>query len=177
MIAPRGCSGLHHPLRRLRASLSAQCEVRVPLCDFPKLTPSPSSRDVASLPAYLVYINGRPPLPVLTAKPIVAPSTLVLYATSMDPTITNDACEPLNPALKLAGRVVLVQRGGCDFVDKLTNVAATGARYALIYNKPNGGEMPYFDTLGTDLTAVGSLRREDGLKVSLTANASRGVEC
>lgn len=40
------------------------------------------------------------------------------------------------PAGSLAGKVALVERGNCNFSDKINNAAAAGARAVIVYNKP-----------------------------------------
>ncbi len=47
------------------------------------------------------------------------------------------ACSPF-PAGSFEGVVGLAQRGGCDFLVKLNNLAAAGAVYAVIYNNVGG---------------------------------------
>jgi hypothetical protein len=52
-----------------------------------------------------------------------------------DVTVPNDACNPLPESTPdLGGHLVIIRRGTCTFVQKLGNVAAKGAKYALIYN-------------------------------------------
>lgn len=68
--------------------------------------------------------------------------TLPLWATSLDSTIANDACNPLpDNTPDLSNNIVLVRRGGCLFVDKFTNLAKKGARYVLFYQN---AEAPIF---------------------------------
>ncbi|KAJ9137030.1 Subtilisin-like protein [Pleurostoma richardsiae] len=66
--------------------------------------------------------------------------TLPLWAVSYDTTDPSNACTAL-PAdtPDLSGYIVLVRRGTCTFVQKLTNVAAHGAKYVIFYNNvPTG---------------------------------------
>ncbi|KAH9929600.1 subtilisin-like protease [Epithele typhae] len=71
------------------------------------------------------------PLPVDGARPI--------FATSNDTTVVDDACNPLpDDTPDLSGSVVLVRRGTCTFVTKLTNIAAKGGNVTLIYDNGNG---------------------------------------
>ncbi|PFH55182.1 hypothetical protein XA68_10493 [Ophiocordyceps unilateralis] len=79
--------------------------------------------------------------------------TMPLKATSLDPTVTADACRPLLPdpappsnatrpgnnGTELAGHVVLVRRGNCTFVEKAANVAARGGHHILFYNNDPEG--------------------------------------
>jgi hypothetical protein len=57
-----------------------------------------------------------------------------VYATSNSTTVADDACNALPASTPdLANKVVIVRRGTCSFVQKLTNIAAKGAKAFLIY--------------------------------------------
>src|SRR5690606_698064 len=45
-----------------------------------------------------------------------------------------DACEPLPDDDAFADAIALIERGGCDFQDKLQRVEAAGAIGAIVYN-------------------------------------------
>jgi len=45
-----------------------------------------------------------------------------------------DACEPLQNSEALAGRIALIERGGCDFQVKLARVEEAGSIGAVVYN-------------------------------------------
>ncbi|MFQ5635044.1 MAG: S8 family serine peptidase, partial [Gammaproteobacteria bacterium] len=47
---------------------------------------------------------------------------------------TYDGCESIVNGADLDGHVALLQRGGCDFQDKITNVEAAGAIAAVVFN-------------------------------------------
>lgn len=47
---------------------------------------------------------------------------------------TRDACEPLSGSTNASGRVVLIQRGGCEFELKIRHAEQAGALAAIIYN-------------------------------------------
>jgi subtilisin family serine protease len=47
---------------------------------------------------------------------------------------TRDACEPLVNTAELAGKIALLERGGCLFDVKLERVQEAGARAAIVYN-------------------------------------------
>ncbi len=47
---------------------------------------------------------------------------------------TSDACEPLINGADVSDNIALIQRGGCDFTDKIKNAADAGAVAALVYN-------------------------------------------
>ncbi|KAG8734128.1 hypothetical protein FRC11_011391 [Ceratobasidium sp. 423] len=64
---------------------------------------------------------------------LAIPDGLSIYATSQDPTIADDACNPLpDTTPDLSNYVVLIRRGTCTFVSKADNAAAKGAKYFLI---------------------------------------------
>jgi len=126
----------------------------------------------------------------------------LLYFTSTDPTVANDACTALPSSTpSLASRVVVVRRGGCDFAVKLNVLAKAGAcvpsssslrrsapaadavplpnvnsKVVLIYNSPNTLTLPQFNVGTTGLEAVGGLRYEDGVRVRPSAHPSRRAE-
>ncbi|KAG6305678.1 hypothetical protein E4U45_008487 [Claviceps purpurea] len=64
---------------------------------------------------------------------------LPAWASSLDPTIKNDACAPF-PANTpdLSKFIVLIRRGTCSFSDKAQNAIAKGAKYVLFYNDAPG---------------------------------------
>ena len=47
---------------------------------------------------------------------------------------TSDACQPLVNADEVDGQIALIQRGGCDFHDKVRHADEAGAVAALVYN-------------------------------------------
>ena len=60
----------------------------------------------------------------------------IRWSGDVDPTNIG-ACSPF-PAGSFEGVIGLAQRGGCDFLVKLNNLAAAGAVYAIIYNNVGG---------------------------------------
>ncbi|KEP46652.1 minor extracellular protease vpr protein [Rhizoctonia solani 123E] len=81
-----------------------------------------------------IVSNGRK-IPYQSFLPLDIPASHSIYATSNDPTITDDACNPLpSNTPDLSDKLVLIRRGTCSFVTKLDNAAAAGARYFLIYD-------------------------------------------
>ncbi|CEQ39583.1 SPOSA6832_01108, partial [Sporobolomyces salmonicolor] len=132
---------------------------------------SVGSIDVVDLPAYPAFILGHPPLPYLSPVPLEISSlpttSFRVYFTSTDPNATADACSPLPTSTPdLEDRVTVVQRGTCTFDQKMQNVAAKGGKVVLIYNSASSTSMiPYLEIDGTGLTAVASLRREEGLQL------------
>ncbi len=55
-----------------------------------------------------------------------------------------DACAPLTNALALAGKIALIQRGTCEFTQKVAAAEAAGAIAVLVVN--NNGNAPIFMT-------------------------------
>lgn len=74
------------------------------------------------------------PIPYFRPTSLLPGATLPVYATSNLTTVPDDACDPLPDATPdLSGKLVLIRRGTCTFIQKLTNVAAKGAKVMLIY--------------------------------------------
>ncbi|KAF8800231.1 subtilisin-like protease [Phlegmacium glaucopus] len=102
---------------------------------------SVGSVDNTFIPSQNATVHGveHVPIPYLSANPLPTNNTLPVYATSNDTTLADDACDPL-PATTpdLSSFVVIVRRGSCTFAQKISNVAAKGAKVALIYNNVPG---------------------------------------
>lgn len=64
-----------------------------------------------------------------------------------------NACKGLNNAGALRGALILAQRSGCYFSDKLRSAAAAGARALIAYNHLQDG---YFPVSATDTSGLGS---------------------
>ncbi|KAJ1301889.1 hypothetical protein OPQ81_000729 [Rhizoctonia solani] len=81
-----------------------------------------------------VLSNGRQ-VSYQALEKLAIPDGLPIYATSQDPTTATDACDPLPSSTPdLSNYLVLIRRGTCTFVQKVTNAAAKGGRYFLIYD-------------------------------------------
>lgn len=65
---------------------------------------------------------------------------LPLWALSFDTTDPANGCDPF-PAdtPDLSDKIVLIRRGTCTFVQKVTNAANAGAKYVLFYNNVPAG--------------------------------------
>lgn len=65
--------------------------------------------------------------------------TLPAWSNNLDTTIPNDGCDPF-PANTpdLSKYIVLIRRGTCPFSQKVTNAAAKGAKYVVVYNNVAG---------------------------------------
>ncbi|KAF8800239.1 subtilisin-like protease [Phlegmacium glaucopus] len=102
---------------------------------------SVASVDNILIPVQNATVHGveHAPIPYYSGTPLPINGTLPVYATSNDTTVTNDACDPL-PATTpdLSSFVVIVRRGACPFNQQISNVAAKGAKVALIYNNVTG---------------------------------------
>ena len=69
----------------------------------------------------------------IEAALILADDDTVLLDDGSDGT-RSDACQPLVNGAEVAGNVVLIARGGCDFDEKVANADDAGAVAALVYN-------------------------------------------
>uniref|UniRef100_A0A0K3CFE5 BY PROTMAP: gi/472583139/gb/EMS20793.1/ subtilisin-like protease [Rhodosporidium toruloides NP11] gi/647397360/emb/CDR40336.1/ RHTO0S05e01794g1_1 [Rhodosporidium toruloides] n=1 Tax=Rhodotorula toruloides TaxID=5286 RepID=A0A0K3CFE5_RHOTO len=111
--------------------------------------------DPTYLAAYYAYLIKRDPVPYISPTPFNLPNNYLLYFTSTDTSVTDDACNPLpSTTPNLANRVVVVQRGTCGFTVKQQNVAAAGGKIVLIYNSKGSGLIPQLDVGSTGLTAL-----------------------
>lgn len=102
--------------------------------------------------------------------------TLPLWSVNYDTTDPANACTPL-PAdtPDLSEYIVLVRRGSCTFVQKLTNVAAKGARYVIIYNNVPGGATAVSGTTVPGLEAVAMVTADTGAKWIAALSAGQNV--
>ncbi|KZW03532.1 pyrolysin [Exidia glandulosa HHB12029] len=79
---------------------------------------------------YVLY-HGVTSLPIPGSHPV--------YATSLNSSVTWDACDPLpDDTPDLSDYIVLIRRGECTLYDKMLNAIAKGAQYILIYNSIPG---------------------------------------
>ncbi|KAL0572699.1 hypothetical protein V5O48_009273 [Marasmius crinis-equi] len=80
--------------------------------------------------APIIYYNLFP-MPVRKPIPI--------YATSNNTGVLDDACNPLPDNIPdLSQFLVVVRRGTCNILDKLTNIAAKGGQVAFVYDDGSG---------------------------------------
>ncbi|OCH84198.1 subtilisin-like protease [Obba rivulosa] len=110
---------------------------------------SVASVDNIVIPLQNVTVHGvvHDPITYFSTFPLVVNGTLPIFATSTDTTVVDDACDPLpDDTPDLSQFVVIVRRGTCTFVQKLTNVAAFGGNISLIYD----------DGVGFEAIAVGN---------------------
>ena len=67
---------------------------------------------------------------------------------------TTDGCQPLVNGDEVDGRIALIQRGGCDFHDKVRNADEAGAVAALIYNIAGDPIVMYGESGLSDIPAM-----------------------
>ncbi|KIJ56964.1 hypothetical protein M422DRAFT_238550 [Sphaerobolus stellatus SS14] len=103
--------------------------------------------------------TAHPTVPYFSTIPLPIAGNLPIFATSNDTTVVDDACNPL-PANTpdLSKFLVIIRRGTCTFVQKLTNIAAKGAVASLIYD--NGSGLGAISTGNFTLTAL--IQPQDG---------------
>ncbi|KAL0956650.1 hypothetical protein HGRIS_002782 [Hohenbuehelia grisea] len=107
------------------------------------------------------------PITYQSTFPFPVLQTLPLIAISKDPTVVDDACNPLpDDSPDLTGFVVLVRRGSCTFVQKLTNLEAKGGTIALIYDNGSG-----FSAIDVGQFTATLIQAQDGVDL---ANALAG---
>ncbi|KAH9484870.1 Minor extracellular protease vpr [Psilocybe cubensis] len=93
------------------------------------------------VPLQTATVHGvtHDPITYFATLPFAVDGILPVYATSNDTTIADDACTRLPDSTPdLSDKIVIVRRGTCSFVQKLNNIAAKGAKVALIYDNGTG---------------------------------------
>ncbi|KAG8859613.1 hypothetical protein FRB91_007499 [Serendipita sp. 411] len=104
---------------------------------------SVGSVDNTIIPIQKAKVSNHEDIVYYSLAPLKFTESLPIYPISKT-IVANDGCAPLpDNTPDLSPYVVLIRRGTCPFVDKLANVAAKGARVALIYN--NGGSPNSFE--------------------------------
>ncbi|EKM54703.1 uncharacterized protein PHACADRAFT_258717 [Phanerochaete carnosa HHB-10118-sp] len=104
---------------------------------------SVASLDNTVIPLQNATVLGvqHDPITYFDALPLPVIDTLPIFATSTDTTVADDACDTLPDSTPDLSRfVVIVRRGTCTFVQKLTNIAAKGGNISLIYDDGSGFE-------------------------------------
>ncbi|KAF8634300.1 hypothetical protein AX17_004252 [Amanita inopinata Kibby_2008] len=122
---------------------------------------SVASLENTVVPLQEALVNGvrHDPIIYFSLFPLPAKKPVPIYATSNDTTIIDDACNPLpDNTPDLSPFVVIIRRGSCTFVQKLTNIAAKGAKLALIYDNGNG-----FSGISTGNFTAALIQAADGL--------------
>ncbi|KAG7098360.1 hypothetical protein E1B28_000318 [Marasmius oreades] len=94
---------------------------------------------VISLQTATVHGATHDPIPYFELFPFPVTNPLPVFATSNDTTVVDDACNPLPDSTPdLTSFLVVVRRGTCSFVQKLTNIAAKGGKLTFVYDNGNG---------------------------------------
>lgn len=117
---------------------------------------------------YLVgTANFGPPL----ANPGVTANIVLARDGSSQPTL---ACGPLINGPAMQGQIALIDRGDCNFSDKVKNAQRAGARAAIIANNTGGGTITLGGTDNTITIPSLSISRADGqrLKAALQQASS-----
>lgn len=98
--------------------------------------------------------------------------SLPLYAGNYDTSEPADACEPYPDSTPdLSGYIVLIRRGSCTFVQKVTNAAEKGARYVMFYNNVAGASAVTANVDGIE--GIGMTTADQGAEwVQLLADGS-----
>lgn len=102
---------------------------------------SVASLDNTVTPLQSATVGGatHDPIVYFNLFPFNVTGALPIFATSNDTTVVDDTCNPLGPAIPdLSKFVTIIRRGTCTFVQKMTNVAAKGGNFALIYDNGSG---------------------------------------
>ena len=109
-------------------------------------------------------VEGAFTVPLATTGPIQA---LVVYASP------NDACDALGNAAELVGRIALIDRGTCFFVDKVQRAQNAGAVAVIMVNNVPGVPIAMGGTPGYTVTIPGvMISQSDGalIKAQLGQN-------
>ncbi|KAF8070083.1 pyrolysin [Lyophyllum atratum] len=102
---------------------------------------SAASLDNTVIPLQNLTVAGvaHPPITYFSTFPLPFTGAFPIFATSKDATVVDDACNPLpDTTPDLSPFVVIVRRGSCTFVQKVSNIQAQGAKVALIYDNGSG---------------------------------------
>ncbi|TLD21331.1 hypothetical protein PspLS_09244 [Pyricularia sp. CBS 133598] len=96
------------------------------------------------------------------APPGRFPSSLQLQATTLNMSVTNDACSSFKEDVHFSDMsVVLVRRGGCPFHVKMENLMAKGAKFVLIYDNEDKS-LFHFANNFDGIIAAGSITAQVG---------------
>jgi subtilisin family serine protease len=91
--------------------------------------------------------------------------TLPVWALNYDTTVADDGCQAF-PAdtPDLSDKIVLIRRGGCNFVVKAANAVAKGAKYVIIYNnvRPGAGSIDFNNPEPSGVEAGGMVEAVTG---------------
>ncbi|GJE92713.1 subtilisin-like protease [Phanerochaete sordida] len=122
---------------------------------------SVASLDNTVIPLQNATVVGvqHDPVTYFDALPLPITQTLPIFATSTDTTVADDACDALPDSTPdLSKFIVIVRRGTCTFVQKLTNIAAKGGTVSLIYDNGSG-----FDDIDVGNFTSALIQADDGV--------------
>ncbi len=86
-----------------------------------------------------------------------------------------NACTPLSNAAALQGKVVLLQRGTCDFVTKVANAQAAGAKAVVVFNNAAGNPIAMGGTNPANVIPGVMVSLADGQRIGNAAAAGETV--
>jgi subtilisin family serine protease len=110
---------------------------------------------------------------ILLPAPLTGDLVLAVNTPFAGSTDTADGCNPLSNAAAMAGRIALVDRGGCSFVVKAGNAQAAGAVGYVIGNMPTSS-WPISMALDATILIPGRLIQNTD-RLALTAALSTGA--
>ena len=98
--------------------------------------------------------------------------SLPLWSVNYNTSDPANACSPLpDDTPDLSGKLVLIRRGSCTFVQKVQNVVDKGAKYVMFYNNAAGATAVTADVEG--LLAVGMTTAQTGAQwIALLSNGT-----
>ncbi|GAA5902564.1 hypothetical protein JCM6882_009318 [Rhodosporidiobolus microsporus] len=122
--------------------------------------------DTTFQPAYNATLSRGDPLPYIAPVPLSnLTSTYKVVFLQTNTTKTGDACSALGSSVDVAGKLVVVGRGGCTFAVKQQYIAQAGGAVVLIYNSRGSLALPQLDVGTTGLQGVAGLRYEEGVRL------------
>jgi len=127
------------------------------------------------LKGFIDYVDGSVNLPVrslpkdITGQLVLANSTVANSSVPQDP---KEGCEPFTNPEDVKGKIVLVYRGDCFFVDKIANAEKAGATGVIVVNKEGTGLFNMF--VASDVPAV-MISFEDGEKLRKAIESGQNV--
>jgi len=137
---------------------------------------SAASTDVLYLPSYSMTVSdGTAALPYMAALPFTLNGTYPIYFPVTNSSTGSDACKALPASTpNLAGKVVVVQRGGCTFDVKYANIAAKNGTVVILYNTATTLTPPQLNPDSTGIAYVGAARNQDGRALLAAYNKAGG---
>lgn len=119
----------------------------------------------------LTVAGGDVPIIIMSYSPST-PDGGITAPLAVIPVDDTSGCEATDYPATVAGKIALIQRGGCSFAQKQATAAAAGAVGAIIYNNVDG---PVNGTLGDPSAAkipTGGITKADGQALATKDGAS-----